>query len=180
MLDVAISYNRYKFLGCEFLTWLWFAMEKQPEVLKETDPEMVSLEVGNRIVLENHRNNTEESITIKGDQAGVEEGTLALRKGAVVTELNLVYKSGSHEWRFSVKGESLHLSGLKTPQTGPVEKNEDMEGAVLEKIFLYEKALALIHNLYKQFIRLRLFPKWEKEIIPQIRKWIITQQRTRT
>lgn len=172
MLDVAVSYNRYKFLGYEFLTWLWFVMEKQPEALREADSDLISLEVGNRIVLENHRNNTEESITIKGDQAGLEEGTLALRKGAVVTELNLVYKSGSHEWRFSVKGESLHLSGLKTPQTGPVENKEDMEGAVLEKIFLYEKALALIHNLYKQFIRLRLSPKWEIEIIPHIRKWI--------
>jgi len=127
-----------------------------------------------------YRNNTEESITIQGDQAGLEEGTLALRKGAVVTELNLIYKSGNHEWRFSVKGESLHLSGLKTPQTGPVEKNEDMEGALLEKIFFYEKALALIHNLYKQFIRLRLSPKWKKEGIPQIRKWILSQQRTRT
>ena len=179
MLDVAVSYNRYKFLGYEFLTWLWFAMEKQPEALKETDPELELIEVGNRIVLENHRNNTEESITIKGDQAGLEEGTLALGKGAVVTELNLIYKSGNHEWRFSVKGESLHLSGLKTPQTGPVEKNEDMEGVVLEKIFLLEKALVLIHNLYKQFIRLRISPKWEKEIIPQIRKWIISQQRTR-
>lgn len=178
MLDVAVSYNRYKFLGYEFLTWLWFVMEKQPEALRETDPELVSLEIGNRIVLENHRNNTEESITIKGDQAGLEEGTLALRKGAVVTELNLVYKSGDHEWRFSVKGESLHLSGIKTPQTGPVENKEDMEGALLEKLFLYEKALALIHNLYKLFIRLRLAPKWENEVIPQIRKWILSQQST--
>ena len=72
MLDVAVSYNRYKFLGYEFLTWLWFAMEKQPEALRETDPDLISLEVGNRIVLENHRNNTKESITIKGDQAGLE------------------------------------------------------------------------------------------------------------
>lgn len=178
MLDVAVSYNRYKFLGYEFLTWLWFVMEKQPQALREADPDLLSLDVGNRIVLENHRNNTEESITIKGDQAGLEEGTLALRKGAVVTELNLVYKSGSHEWRFSVKGESLHLSGLKTPQTGPVENKEDMEGALLEKLFLYEKALALIHNLYKLFIRLRLAPKWENEVIPQIRKWILSQQST--
>jgi len=176
MLDVAVSYNRYKFLGDEFLTWLWFVMEKQPEALRETDPELKSLDVGNRIVLENHRNHTKESITIKGDQAGLEEGTLALWKGALVTELNLVYKSGSHEWRFSVKGENLHLSGLKTPQTGPVENKEDMEGAVLEKVFLYEKALALIYNLYNLFIRLRLAPKWKNEVVPQIKNWILSQQ----
>jgi hypothetical protein len=177
MLDVAVSYNRYKFLGCEFLTWLWFSMEKQPQSLRETDPGLVSLKVGNRIVLENHRNHCEESITIQGDQAGLEEGTLALGKGAVVTEINLIYKSGEHEWRFSLKGESLHLSGLKTPQTGPVENKEDMDGAVLEKIFLYEKALALIHGLYAQFVRLRISTKWENDVIPQIRKWVRSQQR---
>lgn len=175
MLDVAVSYNRYKFLGNEFLTWLWFVMERQPQVLREADPDLLSLDVGNRIVLENHRNNTEESITIKGDQAGLEEGTLALRKGAVVTELNLVYKSGSHEWRFNVKGESLHLSSLKTPQTGPIENKEDLEGAVLEKLFLCEKVITLIHHLYKLFVQVRLAPKWEKETIPQIRKWIQSQ-----
>lgn len=180
MLDVAVSYNRYQFLGHEFLTWLWFAMEKQPETLKQADAELASLEVGNRIVLENHRHHTEESITIKGDQAGLEEGTLALRKGAVVTELNLIYKSGNHEWRFSVKGESLHLSGLTTPQTGPVENKEDLEGAVLEKLFLYEKALALIQRLYKQFILLRLSPQWENKAVPQIRKWMGSRPRTRT
>ena len=27
MLDIAVAYNRYKFLGNEFLTWLWFMIE---------------------------------------------------------------------------------------------------------------------------------------------------------
>ena len=180
MLDVAVSYNRYKFLGHEFLTWVWFVIEKQPEVLRTAAPELVSLQVGNRIVLENRRNNTVESITIKGDQPGLEEGTLALQKGAVVTDLNLIYKSGDQEWRFSIKGESLNLSGLKTPQTAPIENKEDMEGAVLEKIFLYDKALALIQQLYKQFIRLRLTPKWGQEVVPKIRSWILSQPSIRT
>jgi len=171
MLDVAVSYNRFRFLGHEFLTWLWFAMETRPEELRQADRELVRLEVGNRIVLENTRNDTVESITIQGDQAGLEEGRLALRKGGLVTELNLVYKAGEHEWRFGIKGESLHLSSLKTPQTGPLENAEDLEGAVLEKIFLYEKALALIQHLYGQFMLLRLSEKWQKEIVPQIKRW---------
>ncbi len=172
MLDVAISYNRYKFLGFEFLTWLWFSMEKQPETLQKADPGLVSLGVGNRIVLENHRGQCGESVIIQGDQAGLEEATLALRKGAVVAEISLVYKSGGHEWRFGIKGESLHLSGLKPPQTGPVENKEDMDGAILEKIFLYEKVVGLVRSLYGQFVRLRVSSRWEKEVIPQIRKWI--------
>ena len=172
MLDVAISYSRYKFIGYEFLTWLWFVMENQPQLLRQVDNELVSLDVGNRMVLENNQNEDVQSVTIKGDQAGLEEGLLALRKGAVVTELKLVYKAGNNEWRFGLKGESLNISSLNTPPVGTVERSEDVEGAVLEKVFLYEKIIRLVNNIYKAFIQLRVSDRWDTETVPSIRKWI--------
>ncbi len=172
MLDVAVSYKRFKFLGNEFLTWLWYIMENQPDLLNKADKDLVSLDIGNRIVFENSRNNTVESITIKGDEAGLEEGVLSLQKGAVVTELNLIFKAGDHEWRFNIKGESLNISGFKPPESGKVEKSEDIEGAVLEKVFLYEKIFVFINCLYEQFIKLRVTDKWAKEVVPSIKKWI--------
>jgi len=172
MLDVAISYNRYKFLGHEYLTWLWFAIEKGQDEIKKLDQEPLSLQIGNRMVLVNRQKDAVESITIKGDDAGLEEGILSLRKGAVVTELNLSYKTGDHEWRFTVKGESLHIVGFKCPQTGSVESEEDLEGAVLEKIYLYDKAIQLTDHIFKQFITLRLSEDWDKKVVPLMRQWI--------
>lgn len=172
MLDVAVSYNRYKFLGYEYLTWLWFAIEKNQDEITKLEQEPVSLEIGNRIVLVNKHKDTVESITIKGDNAGLEEGILALKKGAVVTELNLSCKTGDQEWRFTVKAESLHMAGLKCPQTGSVESQEDLEGAVLEKVYLYEKAFQLTDNLFKQFITLRVSEDWDKRVVPLIRQWM--------
>ena len=172
MLDVAISYNRYMFLGHEHLTCLWFAIEKDQDEIKKLDQESVSLQVGNRIVLVNRQKDAVESITIKGDNAGLEEGILALRKGAVVTELNLSYKTGDQEWCFTVKAESLHIVGLKCPQTGSVESEEDLEGAVLEKVYLYDKAFQLTDNLFKQFITLRVSEDWGKKVVPLMRQWI--------
>ena len=32
MLDLAVAYNRYRFLGDEFLTWLWYTIENDPDV----------------------------------------------------------------------------------------------------------------------------------------------------
>lgn len=81
MLDVAVSYNRFKFLGHEFLTWLWYSIENEPDILKNSENESVSLEIGNRIVLENRIGDSMETITIKGDDAGLEEGMLSLEKG---------------------------------------------------------------------------------------------------
>ncbi|NVM20808.1 MAG: hypothetical protein HWN68_03390 [Desulfobacterales bacterium] len=172
MLDVAVSYNRHKFLGYEYLTWLWFAIEKDQDSMRKLDREPLSMQIGNRIVLENRQKDTVESITIKGDDAGLEEGILALRKGAFVAELNLSFETGDQEWRFTIKAESLHIVGLKCPQTGSVNSEEDLEGAVLEKVYLYDKAVRLTDNIFKQFLTLRVSGDWDKKVVPLMRQWI--------
>ena len=171
MLDIAVAYNRYKFLGNEFLTWLWFMIETDQNRLRRYDPDLVSLNIGSRLVLENTRNNAKETITIKGEDASLEEGLLALKKGAVVTEIHLSYKAGDQRWQFSLKGESLNISNLKLPEAGPVETPEDLEGAVIEKAYLMEKVIGLVNNLFSHFIKLRVSNKWRNQTVSRIRKW---------
>jgi hypothetical protein len=168
MRDISVSYNRYKFLGNEFLTWIWFQSEKNSDEMLEG----LSIEIGNRIVIENRIKDAVESVIIKGDEAGLEEGILALRKGAVVTEINLVLKETDQEWRFTLKGESLGFSGLKTPETGAAGNGDDREGALLEKAFLYQKAAETVDNLFIRFVRLRLSTEWEEATVPLLTKWI--------
>lgn len=172
MLDVSVSYNRYKFLGYEFLTWLWFMMEADQETLRKVKNEIVDIEVGNRLVLENRHTGAVETITIKGDDAGLEEARLALKKGAMVCEINILYKSGEQKWQFTLKGENFCISNLKIPETGPVEKEEDWEGSILEKLFLYENTITLIKALYQKFINLRIIDEWSHHVIPKINNWI--------
>ena len=172
MLDVSVSYNRYKFIGHEFLTWLWFVIENDPEKIQAVAKDLDSLTLGNRIVIENRRNDEVlEAITIKGDDAGLEEGILALKKGAVVTEMNLVQTIGDNIWSYTLKGESFNISSLKTPVVGQVESGDDIEGAIIEKVYLYEQVIQLIHTLFKSFIKNRLSDKWP-ETVNHIKKWI--------
>jgi len=126
MLDVAVAYNRYIFLGEEFLTWLWYVIEKDQNLIKNFDNGFVALEIGNRIVFENRRKESGERITIKGDGASLEEGILTLKKGALVSELNVVYKSAELTWQFTLKGESLNFSSLNIPNTGLPESDQDL------------------------------------------------------
>jgi hypothetical protein len=172
MLDIAVAYNRYRFLGNEFLTWLWYAIENDMETIRSCDPDMLDLDVGNRMVLENRLANGKENITIKGDAAGLEEALLSLTKGALITDLHLIYKSGSVQWQFAIKGEGLTFSGLKLPETGPMENSEDMEGIILEKIYLYEKPFELLDSLYKTFIKVRLSDDWSSHTIPAMKNWL--------
>jgi hypothetical protein len=140
--------------------------------LKDLFPDLVSLEIGDRIVLENRNQESVESITIKGDEANFEEGILSLRKGAVVTEINLHFKSGDQEWGFTIKGESLNLSSFKIPFTDPSDTEEAIENTVIDKIYLYEQAIQLIDNLFKNFIKKRTSSNWQNKVIPMIKKWI--------
>lgn len=172
MLDIAVAYNRYKFIGNEFLTWLWFTIDTDQALFKTIDESIISVTIGNRIVLENAINDAGEVITIKGDDAGLEEGLLSLRKGAVVIELNLSFKADNQEWKFTLKGESLSFSGLKVPETGPLESPDDVEGLVLEKTYLIEKAIHWVNHLYVHFLNLRLNSDWRHETIPQIKSWM--------
>ena len=172
MLDIAVAYNRIKFLGDEFLTWLWFVIEQDPSIFINEDPYLTSFENGNRVDHEKKHKKAFERITIKGEDAGLEEAKVALQNGALVAELNLVYRSSQQKWQFTLKGESLNLSSLKTPKTVPPENPDDVEGSVLEKIFLYDKILQFLEKLYKTFIKLRTSNRWQSHEIYAIKKWL--------
>jgi len=175
MLDIAVSYDKYKFLGNEFLTWLWYVIENDVNLsdLAENEENRISMEIGNSIVLENSLgDDSTEKISIKGDDAGLEEGATALKKGAVVTDMNLSLKIDENEFKFTLKGESMNITGLKTPALGKVEKNEDIEGAVIEKAFLCSRVFTLIDALFIKFIKIRISEEWNNNELPKIREWI--------
>ena len=174
MLDLAVAYNRYRFLGDEFLTWLWYIIENDPDVFKSADPDCQSLEVGNRVVFENRKTKSVERISIKGDEAGLEEGRLALRKGALVSEIALIFKTGEYQWQFSVKGESLNVSNLKTPGPALPQSPEEMDDFILEKSHQVDKIIQFLDKIFGSFIRSRVSSKWMSKTVPSIKKWIIS------
>lgn len=172
MLDVAVAYNRFKFLGDEFLTWLWFVIERDPSILKKLDPDFTSFEIGNRIVLKKRHKKAVEKITIKGEDVDLDEAMLALKKGALVAEFNLICRSAQHKWQFTLKGESLNISSLQIPPTASNEGRDDLEATVLEKIYLYDKILQFLEKLYKYFIKLRISNNWQRRELVMIKTWI--------
>jgi hypothetical protein len=172
MLDLTVAYNRYRFLGDEFLTWLWFLVETDQGAFRTIDPDCTALEIGDRIVLENRKKKSLERITIKGDDAGLEEGRLALKKGALLAELSLIFKTAENQWQFSIKGESLNLSNLKTPGPALPPSPEEMEGFLIDKTSQFNKISKFIEMAFKVFVRVRVTKKWSAQVAPNIRKWI--------
>ena len=172
MLDLTIAYNRYRFLGDEFLTWLWFLIETNQNAFRTIDPDCTALEIGSRIVLENRKKKSLERITINGDDAGLEEGRLALKKGALLSELSLIFKTGENQWQFSIKGESLNLSNLKTPGLAPPQSPEEMEFFLFDKTQQVDKIINFINKTFSMFVHTRVAGRWSIKVVPNIKKWI--------
>jgi len=175
MLDIATAYNKYTFLGNEFLTWIWFLIEKQENLAAIMgSKESITLEIGNSIVLENNLGDkSKEKITIKGDQAGLEEGTTALKKGAWVTEINLKCKIGEEEeYKFTIKGESFNITGLKTPTTQTSKSEDEIEGMILEKTYLLQKITGVIDSLFLKYVEKRIANDWKTKEFQEIKNWI--------
>ncbi len=176
MLDIATGYNKYKFLGNDFLTWLWYLIENDIKIkeLINSEYNIITFQIGNSIVLENSLGDKlKEKISIKGDEAGLEEGKTALKKGAVVTSINLILEIDNEEYKFSIKGESLNITGFKTPSF-KTENNEEIEGAILEKAFFCEKIYTFIDTLFSKFIEKRSTNAFKDKDIHEIRKWILS------
>jgi len=106
MLDLAVAYNRYRFLGDEFLTWLWFLIETDQNALRQSTRTAQHLKLATASFLK-PQNQISRTHYHQGDNAGLEEGRLALRKVPLLTELSLIFKTGEHQCEFCIKGESL-------------------------------------------------------------------------
>jgi len=175
MLDISVAYNRFRFIGQEFLTWLWYMISTGGYTDILDKDENISLAIGDRMVLENRNSKDIEIITIKGNQADLKEGMVALTKGALVAELGLVIHVNDNPWKLTLKGESLDMTNLKTPATGRPETADDLDGAVLEKIHLYETAFHITEQLYHTFFKQRISDDWDNRIKTKIKTWVETQ-----
>jgi hypothetical protein len=185
MPPVSEAFENYQFLGNEFLTWLWFCIENEPDTLSDPSGGPVSLMVHKKIVLKKAAGKTV-SITIEKDSGeDAEEGMLALKGGAIVTELSLLMTIGQAEWTFSLKGGSFQINSLRpsvempesvAAEQGPEEvgdkQRHDFEASVLDRTYLYIQAIDVIDNMFKRYVLLRLSDDWGAKTVPAMKKWI--------
>ncbi|MDY0360290.1 MAG: hypothetical protein RBR08_02440 [Desulforegulaceae bacterium] len=178
MIDIAVAYNKYKFAGFEFLTWLWFITETEPDIIENISPDIKDFCIDDKIVIENFKEDSTEKITINGDKANLDEGVLAIKKGALVTELKIIFKTGEDiEIKFLIKGESLDITGFNVLKYKFSTAPEEIEGSVIEKVYFLELLTSLVDKLFQKFILLRISDEWKNIELSKISQWI--EQRTK-
>lgn len=176
MLDLSVAYHRYRFVGHEFLTWLWFVLEKEPGQIDIEKFAGFSARIGNRMVLENTYHQATETVIIKGEDVGLEEAMLSLKKGGMISEMNVIVSSDRQQWQLTVKGEGLTVSGLKIIDTMEMEPEEDPEAVLLDRIAVCEQVMEWLFAVFRIFLKMRLSDDWDLRIIVDMRRWITERE----
>lgn len=177
MLDIALAYNKYAFLGSDFLLWLWWVSEHEMDVagLEGIDLEETAIiTLGNGMKIENTPvDGPKSTITIKGEDSDCKEAMMALAKGGKLKEIHLYFTLGAEEYGFTITSDNLNLKGLKTPnvEKAAEDATDEIEGMILEKLYLDRKIHGVVDKFFGAFLDIRLSDEWGNTL-DGVRGWI--------
>lgn len=155
-----------RFMGREFIVWLWFESEMQETNLRPTgvDPCAIWLEAQITLVLEKEESRLKGAIP-----ASSPEAKEALRQGKLPREAKMRMVRGDREFVWTLKADSLGLSGLKLPTQ--LKKTDEKHEVFYERMMLLEDLDATLAALYTDFVHLRLSDAWDDEIELMMQNW---------
>ncbi len=158
-------------LGKEFLTWLWFRSESH-NTFTGPDGKLFSVHMEQRVVVQGGDGDMRETASVSGPYSELREARLGLSTGKQVTRALLRLEQDPEQWQLNLKAEDFSFNSLKTPKVDKSgEGEDDIEAIFLEKIYLIEHALGFIDTLFKEFLKLRLGPKWAEEV-SELKTWL--------
>lgn len=164
-MNLADLIEKRRYVGREFLVWLWFEseiMESRFEV-EGFGPCEIWLE--GQIAL----NQEKEQSRLKGAApSATPEAHEALRQGKLPGQARVRVTRGELEYAFLFNAETLGLSAVKIPKVMTEEGDEQF----YERMYLLEDLESLLGALYAKFVALRLSTAWDANVLPAIRGWI--------
>ncbi|MFO0550301.1 MAG: hypothetical protein U0271_18045 [Polyangiaceae bacterium] len=182
MRDPAELVEMNRFVGREFLLWLWFESELYETNLKPTQGDACALWLENHITLANEA----EEARIKSSTPGTApEAKQALRQGKLPRDTRLKMVLNELEFGWTMKADDLAIAALKVPSELKADDNAAAGGqkpsaalraanndeALYERMRLVEILEKQLEALFTDFLSVRLHEVWEGTVVPEMRRW---------
>ena len=172
-MDTSELIDSRRFLGSEFLMWLWFKTSCYDGLLEVRGHGEMEVIFDDRLTLEAYVAETERNVFKGGAPAFSPEAKTALREGKRPTRARLKFIKEGREWRFKLKAEGFDISTLKIPSLLSDRDDEQFH----ERMTLVEEIEEILDALYDEFLTIRTSPAWYEAMVPALREWIGSDDR---
>ncbi|MCB9735692.1 MAG: hypothetical protein H6745_24155 [Deltaproteobacteria bacterium] len=166
-MDLVNRINYTRFLGREFLTWLWYRAEQNEGIFPMPDGP-IEVWFDQKLTLETQGDLKEQNVIKAESPTEADEARAALLTGKLVTEARLRVIKDQKQWTVNVKGDTLAFSGVKIPAL----LSRDDEEQLYERFYLLEEVEDDLKALYADFIKLRIDDDGWRSEIKAIREWV--------
>jgi len=178
-MDLVELMEEKRFLGQEFLTWLWWKSEERGGAVSVSNYGDIAISFEKHLLLEVGEGESNEKLICSGLQSELREARTGLRMGKKLEQARIVLSRDSHEYSLTLTGSLLEFRNVRLPKTEDTGSNddakatrEDVEGLILERIFLFEDLQKMVMTLFSMFIEVRLGEQWHDQA-NAIRHWVL-------
>lgn len=179
-MDLVDLIAEKRFLGQEFLTWLWWKSEERGGVVALPGEGDVVVVFEKHMLLEYGEGDSNESLICRGLQTELQEARTGLVMGKKLEQARIKLAFNDYEWNFTMAAALMEFRNVKLPKTGGESGNEndpeEHEGMVLERIYLFEELIRMVLGLFRIFLYLRVSPEWRDELL-KVREWVNRAER---
>jgi hypothetical protein len=151
--DFVTSVLSTRYLGKEFLTWLWFRSDRDEGLIKAgSDGPTVQVWFVDKVVLSGSSEGSDRIAIRTTEPSGSEEARTALRQGKQLEQARLTFVSDQREWTATINGEQLAVGSIKLPAILTREEDDQIS----ERLYLLDTLDSHIGGLFKHFLALRM------------------------
>ena len=167
MKDLVDRIERNRFVGQEFLLWLWFESVLFETNLAPSGQPSCALWLEARLTLAFEK---DESVLKSATPGAAPEALEALRQGKLPREARLRLTTGEREYAWLFKGTTLGIGGLKL-SSELTQKDDEVHEVLYERMRLVEALETTLSALWGDFLTLRLSEAWERVVVPALQRF---------
>jgi len=175
MPDLVDLLEQKRFLGQEFLTWLWYKSEERGGTVYLPSEGDVVLIFERHMLLEYGEGEGSESLICRGLYTELQEARTGLLMGKKIEQARIRLGRGNFEWHLTLRATMLDISGMRLPKSFSPAEDAGEEGGsearILDRIGMVEEAVRTINELFRLFLKIRVDALWDTDELPKIRSW---------
>lgn len=174
-MDLVDLIQEKRFLGQEFLAWLWYKSEERGGSVELPGRGDVLVVFEKHMLLEFGEGDTSEKVICRGLQTELREARAGLALGKKPEQARIMFGFNDREYHVTLTAAVFEFRNVKLPKTVAASDEGDdpdaVEGRILERIALIEELTGLVTDFFRMFLDVRATESWADELV-NMRKWI--------